>query len=117
MSSPDRNAPTVLGTPGLPAHPPRLVAPEPSSVLVGPSAGAQIAEVGSAPTDTPLVLIKGDDGVLRPRPLPEADQHTHWADADEIRVSTAPPTDAAPLGAVHLDASSGRLYRNGERAT
>lgn len=106
--------PTTIGGPG---GPPALAQPGGSYAFVTPFGGrSPLAGIGDAPADVPLVLVKGDDGILRPRPLPEPEPDSGWPDADLIRVGTSPPTDAAPPGVVHLDASTGRIFRNGARA-
>lgn len=117
MSSPDTPPalphPTTIGGPGGPPH---LAQPGGSYAFVTPFGGrSPLAGIGDAPADVPLVLVKGGDGILRPRPLPDPDPDP-WPAADLIRVGTSPPTDSAPPGVVHLDASTGRIFRNGDRA-
>lgn len=67
-----------------------------------------VADIGTAPSDTPLVFRKGADGVFRPEPAPTSTEPL-WGDM--IRVGESNPDDIAPSGAVHVDLSTGIVYR------
>lgn len=82
---------------------------------------AWIDHTDPPPRNTPLVLVAGDDDVLRVRRLDTTStpDHTHpdpWG--DRIRVGDGDPLsdDDAPVGAVHVNAATGRLYRKVTRA-
>lgn len=111
------DGPPPIQLPPQDLAPVTLTQPAPPTAIVTPGGGggaSQIVGLGAAPADTPLVLVKGDDGLLRPRTADYAPaNHTHpepWG--TRVRVATTDPTDQAPVGAVHLNALTGRIFRN-----
>lgn len=93
-------------------------APVQVNVIVGAQriAPVWVDRTDPPPQNTPLVLVAGPDQVLRVKRLDTttAPDHTHppaWG--DRVRYGTTAPTDAAPVGVVHVNATDGRIYRNG----
>lgn len=80
-----------------------LVLPVQVSKSTFPVEGIEAAE-----TNTPLVFRKGDDGVFRPEPAPTSTEPL-WGDM--VRFGEDAPDDSAPTGAVHVDLSTGTVYR------
>lgn len=75
-----------------------------------------LADTANAPTEVPLVLVKGTDGLLRPRQLAAIDvgDHTHpdpWGDRVRFAAADPAPDDDAPRGAVHVNTATGRVFR------
>lgn len=91
-----------VGTSGGAAHPVEVVARPP------------IAGIGEAPAQVPLVLVKGTDGILRPRlaELAAGANHQHWGDPVRYRPGPPGPDPEAPEGAVHFDITTGRGWRH-----
>lgn len=96
--------------------PDTLLITEPVSVDPG-SMGLELDDLAdadgfaTAPTETPLVLYRGADGVLRPTRV-DAIAHTHWG--EEIRFGEGDPAEAAPVaphGATFVDYVTGTIYQ------
>lgn len=106
--------PAAFSAPTLSAS---LRNPHPPSARVVPVGGSSgLGDVADAPVEVPLVLVKGDDGILRPRQLDAIDvgDHTHpdpWGDRVRFRPGPPGPDLSAPEGAVHIDTTTGRGYR------
>ncbi|WP_028924181.1 hypothetical protein [Pseudonocardia acaciae] len=60
-----------------------------------------------APDNAPTVLRRQPDGIWRLETLPV---ERRWG--DQVRYAAGAPADAAPDGAVHVDVTNGRIYRN-----
>lgn len=100
----------------VPVGTPTATPGTPISVGARPSLGqlADVADTATAPTDVPLVLRKGADGVFRPEPAPAAGPS--WG--DQVRFAAGPPTDtAAPDDAVHVDLTTRRVYKHVRSST
>lgn len=88
-----------------------------AGAVVGVNRPTLLDELGdvSAPASSPagvdLVLRRDTDGVYRLQPAAASSGGPAWG--DPIRVGDYAPTDEAPVGAVHFDTSTHRIYRNG----
>lgn len=77
-----------------------------------PEGGAldQLTDVdGATDADTGTVLVKGSDGIWRPSAPPPSPPL--WGDSARWRRGAPQATEAAPVGAVHVDLATGRLWR------
>lgn len=87
-------------------------APGSHTVPVTATRADAIADVGAAPGAVDLVLVKGADGILRPRRAEFAPvAHQHWGDQVRYRPGAPGPDPTAPAGAVYFDTTTGRGYR------